>query len=45
MAIAIVDIPEVPTGEGIALDVVDPTLLDLALVLGRARSAGAMRKP
>jgi hypothetical protein len=40
MAIAVGEVAELSPGEGVALDVVDAALLDLALVLGRARAAG-----
>ena len=40
VTIGLVDVAEGAPGEGVALDVVDAALLDLALVLGRARAAG-----
>jgi hypothetical protein len=40
MAIAVVDVAELSPGEGVALDVVDAALLDLAFMLGRAWPAG-----
>jgi hypothetical protein len=45
VTIGLVHVAEGAPGEGVALDVVDATLLGLALVRGRARAAGAMRKP
>src|SRR5438093_774328 len=40
MAIAVGEVPEGAAGQGVAFDVVDPTLLHLAFVLGRARPTG-----
>ncbi len=40
MAIALADVAEGAAGKRVALDVVDPALLDLAFVLGRPRATG-----
>jgi len=45
MAIAVVEVPEGAAGQGVAFNVVDAALLDLAFVLGRARPTGRDEKP
>jgi hypothetical protein len=44
MAVAVVEIAKVAAGQGVAFDVVDPTLFDLAFVLGRPRPTGGDEK-
>ena len=44
VAIAVVDVAEGAAGEGVALDIVDPTLFHLAFVLGRPRPTGRDEK-